>query len=448
MNKLFLLPFFIAIIIHPVFAEDINVIPAPREVRLHGDFLEQWDACYEIDSAFSDDKTEIERQLNTLFFRPKGMDKLFTRKAPPLFVKIHKRRISEVPEAVRDQAYRITLKPDDVLIESGTLQGVMYACATLRQLRIKDKFSVIYPVCTVVDWPDTPIRGITINNDAWGRLNEEALIALIEMSASLKLNRIVYSAGSSLAQSLQKLQPYAESLFIELSQTDAPPPSLKGKMMIWPLDGKDSIIRDSHGKLETSDLVEVADFSNRAWNAGGICVQKAYMGIRKLLEGLPSGCKAVHVPELRWTLFEPQENQSEELKQRLIALNEETFKTIEKDFLDVAQSDFYPCNLSFVPTIQERCFALTRLYSHREQSVNVKIRFPAATVWINGQEFRRKPDSTEETVSVKLEKGFFFVLIHTIGNSGTRTKIRTQIDFPFGSVSSQVWTIADFTGNE
>lgn len=78
----------------------------------------------------------------------------------PVWLTVEKAVITQAPEVTRDQAYRLTLKPQSIRIEAATAQGVRYAVQTLRQLLLLSKDGTTLPVCTVTDWPRFRIRGV------------------------------------------------------------------------------------------------------------------------------------------------------------------------------------------------------------------------------------------------------------------------------------------------
>ncbi|RNC66283.1 family 20 glycosylhydrolase [Proteiniphilum sp. X52] len=75
---------------------------------------------------------------------------------------ITERIIDEIPEASinAEEAYRLTVTRDSILIEAVTQKGMYWAKQTLRQLITQDKKGEFYlPVCRIVDYPAFRIRG-------------------------------------------------------------------------------------------------------------------------------------------------------------------------------------------------------------------------------------------------------------------------------------------------
>ena len=87
---------------------------------------------------------------------------------------------------MHDQAYKLEIAPDGIVIVAPSAAGERYAHATLDQLR-KLAGGQPLPACTIVDWPALRFRGFM--ND-YGR-NYQSLQSIrdtLDLMAAYKLN--------------------------------------------------------------------------------------------------------------------------------------------------------------------------------------------------------------------------------------------------------------------
>ena len=95
------------------------------------------------------------------------------------------RLVDALPEAGanRQEAYRLTIRKDGILLEAVTEDGLWNGRQTLRQLEHDGR----YPVCTVTDWPSFRIRGFLQDcGRTWMSLDE--LKREIDILARYKIN--------------------------------------------------------------------------------------------------------------------------------------------------------------------------------------------------------------------------------------------------------------------
>ncbi len=69
-------------------------------------------------------------------------------------------KFPNAPEAVKDQAYSLTIGKNGIIIESQTARGVFYGAMSLVQLLDKVE-SPELPCVKIIDWPDMKMRGIS-----------------------------------------------------------------------------------------------------------------------------------------------------------------------------------------------------------------------------------------------------------------------------------------------
>ncbi len=101
-------------------------------------------------------------------------------------VAVRRGTISDAPDAVRDQAYRLDIAPGGITVTASGVAGERHARATLDQLR-KLAGGRPIPACTITDWPALRYRGFM--ND-YGR-NYQSLKSIrdtLDMMAAYKLN--------------------------------------------------------------------------------------------------------------------------------------------------------------------------------------------------------------------------------------------------------------------
>lgn len=100
------------------------------------------------------------------------------------------RFISEIPEAIinSDEAYRLSVSGEKILIEAITKKGVYWAKQTLRQLITQDKKGEFYlPICEIVDYPAFRIRGF-MHDVGRSFISVEELKKQIALLSQYKIN--------------------------------------------------------------------------------------------------------------------------------------------------------------------------------------------------------------------------------------------------------------------
>ncbi|WP_034042993.1 glycoside hydrolase family 20 zincin-like fold domain-containing protein [Wocania ichthyoenteri] len=130
-----------------------------------------------------------------------------------------------------DQAYKITIKPDIILIEGNEERGLFYGVQSLLQLAkplVRNKLQL--PVGTITDWPDLELRFIHWDTKHH-RDKVETLKRYIDWSAYFKINAIAFeiedkyeypthpiigSPDAFTKDEMQELTKYAQDRFIQL----------------------------------------------------------------------------------------------------------------------------------------------------------------------------------------------------------------------------------------
>ncbi|MBB2147783.1 beta-N-acetylhexosaminidase [Pedobacter gandavensis] len=104
----------------------------------------------------------------------------------------------------KQEAYRLTVNPDKVVIKGLTRKGVFYGIQTLKQLIALDKKAV---ACDIVDWPAFSWRGYMV--DVGRNFQSVAMLKQqIDVMAAYKLNIFHFHATEDIAWRLEsKLYP-------------------------------------------------------------------------------------------------------------------------------------------------------------------------------------------------------------------------------------------------
>ncbi|MFO8020374.1 MAG: family 20 glycosylhydrolase [Promethearchaeia archaeon] len=91
----------------------------------------------------------------------------------------------------RSEAYYLSAKSGEIIIESWTKRGAYYAFLSLSQLlRVKNS-QIYYPTCEIIDYPDFEIRGLVDDISRGQRPTMENFKKFIQFMSSLKLNVLV-----------------------------------------------------------------------------------------------------------------------------------------------------------------------------------------------------------------------------------------------------------------
>ncbi len=101
-------------------------------------------------------------------------------------VTVKRGAIDGAPDAVRDQAYRLEVAADGVVITAGGEAGERYARATLDQLR-KLSGGKSLPACTITDWPALRWRGF-MNDYGRNYQSMKSIRDTLDLMAAYKLN--------------------------------------------------------------------------------------------------------------------------------------------------------------------------------------------------------------------------------------------------------------------
>ncbi len=118
--------------------------------------------------------------------------------------KLELKRVGEIPEAPvnQDEAYRLEVTKNRILIESVTAEGEYRALQTLRQL-VLNKNGVPYLVaCTIADWPAFRIRGF-MHDVGRGFIPLKELKEQIALLAKFKINVFHWHLTENIAWRLE-----------------------------------------------------------------------------------------------------------------------------------------------------------------------------------------------------------------------------------------------------
>ncbi len=178
--------------VSPLFRRGYTVLPSPQKVKLGAkdiEFTQRWriqpGPGVENDVAFS--------EVNRLFAERFQM-KLGATNAGPVI------RLTAAPnsvlvtegsdkdkEALKAQAYRLTIAPDGIAITGNTTTGLFYGVMTFVQLLKEQSGKLWLPEATIEDWPSTELR-IIYWDDAHHLEHIEQLKAALRQASFYKVN--------------------------------------------------------------------------------------------------------------------------------------------------------------------------------------------------------------------------------------------------------------------
>ena len=92
------------------------------------------------------------------------------------------------PQRVRDQAYRLDITPERIVIQACSPAGTFYGVCTLAQ--IIQQYGRCLPTLHIVDWPDLPVRGVMLDISRDKVPTMRTLYQLVDMLASWKINQL------------------------------------------------------------------------------------------------------------------------------------------------------------------------------------------------------------------------------------------------------------------
>jgi len=224
----------------PLFTRGYTVIPEPQTVDLKGDDFEfgpGWSLV--LDPSVKPDDVAVESLKEELGSRwhitlatprpAKAGAKIIRLVMAPNSVTIGE-ALGRDRHALSDQAYKISLEPEAIVITANTATGVFYGVQTLVQLIKRTPDGLRLPEGTIVDWPDLELREIYWD-DAHHLDRIEVLKEAIRQAAfykvsafSLKLDgHFQYKSAPALVEpyalspaQLQELTDYALHYHIQL----------------------------------------------------------------------------------------------------------------------------------------------------------------------------------------------------------------------------------------
>ena len=206
----------------PLFVRGYTVLPEPQEVDLKGGDIEfgaGW--SLELQPGVKPDDVAVESLKEELRSRwhvtlgttrqSKAGAKIIRLAIAPSSVQIGK-ALDRDPQALSDQAYRISLEPEAIVITANTATGLFYGVQTLVQLVKRTPEGLRLPTGAIVDWPDLELREIYWD-DATHLEHLEVLQEAIRQAAFYKTNAISLKLdGHFQYQSAPALvEPYALS---------------------------------------------------------------------------------------------------------------------------------------------------------------------------------------------------------------------------------------------
>jgi hexosaminidase len=209
----------------------LNLIPVPRNVRLEMGY-------YSLPSRIVYSITDSLRSFVSGYFSDiSGVNTSFSKNDGNLVFR-HK---ADLPV----QGYRLSVKPDNIIIEYSSRQGLYYSLVTLKVLR--ENYSGILPCCGIEDYPDLEIRGVMLDISRDKVPTIETLKNTVQLLADLKYNHLqLYIEGFSYAypsfrnlwqnketpitgDEIRELDAFCKSRYIVL----VPNQNTLGHMMAW-----------------------------------------------------------------------------------------------------------------------------------------------------------------------------------------------------------------------
>ena len=93
---------------------------------------------------------------------------------------------AQVPQA---QGYRLSIRPEGLLLVAHDAAGITYGALTLRQIARQGRGAAL-PCLHIEDWPDFPQRGVMLDISRDKVPSLDTLLALIDMLAGWKINQV------------------------------------------------------------------------------------------------------------------------------------------------------------------------------------------------------------------------------------------------------------------
>ena len=170
-------------------------------------------------------------------------------------------RYDRRPSDLGDQRYQLTIGPQGIDIAAGDPTAVAYAERTLAQL--VTQFGEVLPCLTIDDWPDFPVRGVTLDVSRDKVPTMDTLRGLVDQLAGWKINqlqlytehtfayaehRTVWEHASPItAEEIRGLDAYCRERFIEL----VPNQNSFGHMERWLKHPRYAHLAEAPGGAET-----------------------------------------------------------------------------------------------------------------------------------------------------------------------------------------------------
>ena len=154
----------------PLFVRGYTVLPEPQEVDLKGGDIEfgaGWSLELEPsvkpdDVAVESLKEELQSRWHVMLGTTRHTQagaKIIRLAITPNSVQIGK-ALDRDPQALSDQAYKISLEPEAIVVTANTATGLFYGVQTLVQLARRTPDGLRLPAGAIVDWPDLELREI------------------------------------------------------------------------------------------------------------------------------------------------------------------------------------------------------------------------------------------------------------------------------------------------
>ena len=183
-------------------ATQLYLLPQPKELTLRdGAFEMDADTLIILPATAGDEATFAARQLKSEIKRATGLSpdivKLFQphRRTNAIFLLRGQEEAAAFgiligrigPEAAHpDQAYRLAISPEAVVLYAKSQTGLFYAVQTMRQLvRLQGKR---LPALDILDWPTLAYRGVMLDISRGKVPTLDTLKELVEVLSSYKLN--------------------------------------------------------------------------------------------------------------------------------------------------------------------------------------------------------------------------------------------------------------------
>lgn len=182
-----------------VFGDSGNpaLLPAPQQLKWNEQYFPLFKCRYIV---VADKVLQNEAKKLKEIYAEKGLFLSVEKSAATQFIELRLGKMTGLTD--NDEAYKLTVTSEKILLEANTPKGIFYAIQTLKQL-MRD--NVYINGCEITDWPAFPWRGYMVdvgrNYQSLKQLKEQ-----IDVMAAYKLNIFHFHFTEDIAWRLQSKQ--------------------------------------------------------------------------------------------------------------------------------------------------------------------------------------------------------------------------------------------------